>query len=196
MAFFDVPSAALGCTRRHNTGITPDDNFNHELEDTALTTHVDSYVDFFERSSETYFASSLGTVDFNRPPSQMSVHAFEMDNEYAGDNFFAHILGRSTPHRKGRFLDLLDPTSDTSHGPDDRNDRTGLDTAVHAPSSEVRSPWISDSIISPPSYYDRREDERSLEDNTTESALDEMNYGALHICSQRGLSPWFLMRID
>ncbi|XP_006462132.1 hypothetical protein AGABI2DRAFT_118993 [Agaricus bisporus var. bisporus H97] len=170
MAVFDVPSAQ---TRWCNTTATGDDDFNLDPENTALITHVNSYVDLSE--SETYFASSLGSVDFNRPPSQMSVRGLETNNEYAGDDFFAHIRGRSTPHRGGCFLDLLDPTSGVTRGLDDRSDQMRPNSVVHTLSSEERSLWVSDSIISPPSYYARQKKESALEANIMENARDEMN---------------------
>lgn len=111
---------------------------------------------------ETYFISSLdGAVDFNRPPSQMSLHDGDVDSDSSNGGFFTHIRGRSTP----KFLHSV--LSRILH--DGENQAQNDVKSVKLSEKKQYSPWISDSIISPPSYFKQQKNrdismvERTLE---------------------------------
>lgn len=116
--------------------------------------------------SETYFISSLdGTVDFNRPPSQMSLYGGDMDSDSSNGGLFTHIQGRSTP----RFLHSV--LSRVMHNGESPKNQSQNDVEpVKLSEKKQYSPWISDSIISPPSYFKQQKNhdmsmvEHSLED--------------------------------
>ena len=116
--------------------------------------------------TETYFISSLdGAVDFNRPPSQMSLHDGDVDSDSSNGGFFTHIRGRSTP----KFLHSI--LSRVLHNGEYLKNQAQNDVkSVKLSEKKQYSPWISDSIISPPSYFKQQKNhdtgmvERILED--------------------------------
>lgn len=124
--------------------------------------------------SETYFISSLdGVVDFNRPPSQMSLYGGDVDSDSSNGRLFTHIQGRSTP----KFLCSVLPCISLSrpdqldiNGQSPESQHQNNVEYVQPSEKKQYSPWISDSIISPPSYYKQQKDrdlsivERTLED--------------------------------
>ncbi|KAJ7238484.1 hypothetical protein C8J57DRAFT_1727653 [Mycena rebaudengoi] len=100
--------------------------------------------------------SSMNEIDFNRPPSSLSIYG---DSE---SKFFDEALGISTPASLKRAYSLGSALVDNEDSDDERDqpDLTIIADAmdVDAPSSpgmkpprmRERSPWLSDSIISPP----------------------------------------------
>ncbi|KAJ3541246.1 hypothetical protein NMY22_g3957 [Coprinellus aureogranulatus] len=132
-----------------------------------------------------FLQGGLPVIDFNRPPSQLSLYAtveagalIRSDSMTSNDRFAAGLLAASTPYNPKRisnvasdaqnaapplapaFLDppLLLPRRDTL---DDLTENMSL-TSVMEPSGlrsddslADRSPWITDSLISPPTIYRR-----------------------------------------
>jgi len=104
-------------------------------------------------------------VDFNRPPSQMSLHDGDVDSDSSNGGFFTHIRGRSTP----KFLHSV--LSRVLHNGEYLKNQAQNDVkSVKLSEKKQYSPWISDSIISPPSYFKQQKNhdtgmvERILED--------------------------------
>lgn len=115
--------------------------------------------------SETYFISSLdGTVDFNRPPSQMSLYGGDVDSDSSNGGLFTHIQGRSTP----RFLHSV--LSRVLHNGESLKNHAQNDVkSVKLSGKKQYSPWISDSIISPPSYFRQQKNRNtSMVEHTSE----------------------------
>ncbi|KAJ7288915.1 hypothetical protein C8J57DRAFT_1643227 [Mycena rebaudengoi] len=100
--------------------------------------------------------SSMNEIDFNRPPSSLSIYG---DSE---SKFFNEALGISAPALLKHAYSLGSALVDNEDGDDEcgQPDLTMTPDAmdVDAPSSpgmkptrmRERSPWLSDSIISPP----------------------------------------------
>lgn len=153
---------------------------DYDSHDLNLDLDVDSsmtYLFSFDSlcDSRTCFLSSLGgTVDFNRPPSQMSSYVAESDSDFARD-LFTQIRGRSTPNR-ARALSLLPPSFPSSQHNDTPHDgvTTKRRTDAQKAKENLYSPWISDSIISPPSYHNRRKDKASSLPGLVQQILDDM----------------------
>ncbi|KXN87675.1 hypothetical protein AN958_08312 [Leucoagaricus sp. SymC.cos] len=151
-----------------------DDARGISLDLEKLLTDLVSPFDFGD--SETYFASSLGgTVDFNRPPSQMSLYRGDLDSESGVRDIFAHIRGRSTPNR---LLESAPRNANSPAGLDGGNTNETADDgglkSLRAIQSKLYSPWISDSIISPPSYYKRQKDQTLFATSTAERTLEDV----------------------
>jgi hypothetical protein len=150
---------------------------------TGLGSAFDFLVD-----SGTYFLSSLGgAVDFNRPPSQLSLYGGEIDSDGANSGIFAHIRGRSTPNRSRPLPKNISPFSqprvDTiAH---DKPTAKGEDVAQtqQTPVINLYSPWISDSIISPPTHYKKQNIRALSEQSAIESTLEDMELSMS--CSNR-----------
>lgn len=179
LAFFDFTSSVSSRIQTNNTNPTQDTDITLEPENNTFMMHLASYFDFSGGDSGTYFTSSLGgTVDFNRPPSQMSTYAAEVDSDHVGTDFFTHIRGRSTPYRihKGTSRPFDSPfvTLDLDDEGETESSKRG------GPLPKMYSPWVSDSIISPPSYHIRQKGENDLNLSAMEDMLD-MELSSLYI---------------
>lgn len=128
------------------------------------------------------FQAGLPAPDFNRPPSQLSIYApveaivgnplARTDSVSSADLFAADIRAASTPYHAGRVSTLNSahdggasssrlgpsPTLERRDTLDDLTENMSL-TSVMEPSAahndEIgdRTPWITDSLISPPTIY-------------------------------------------
>ncbi|KAF5362534.1 hypothetical protein D9756_002650 [Leucocoprinus leucothites] len=129
--------------------------------------------------SETYFHSSLdGSVDFNRPPSQMSLFGSNIDNDSNARDYFKQIQGRSTPNLS-RLSNSCPKTTSTSEAL-----AGGRNNLAYQESREVNqdSPWISDSIISPPTYYKQQKNhDLSVVEHTLEETVEDVEL--IHLIS-------------
>ncbi|KAJ7238400.1 hypothetical protein C8J57DRAFT_1727633 [Mycena rebaudengoi] len=135
-------------------------NIPHEhLPYTLPFPHTDPSFDFNFHSAPMdpfLLRSSMNEIDFNRPPSSLSIYG---DSE---SKFFDEAPGISTPASIKRAYSLGSALVDNEDGDDERDqpDLTITPDAmdVDAPSSpgmksprmRERSPWLSDSLISPP----------------------------------------------
>ncbi|KAJ3537730.1 hypothetical protein NMY22_g5477 [Coprinellus aureogranulatus] len=92
-----------------------------------------------------FLQGGLPAIDFNRPPSQLSIYApveagaltrsDSMTSMTSNDRFAAGLLAASTPYNPKRISNPSGLRSDDSLAD--------------------RSPWITDSLISPPTIYRR-----------------------------------------
>lgn len=95
-------------------------------------------------------------MDFNRLPSQMSMYAVDIDRDHGGADIFTHIRGRSTPQPiRGPVYPPVSPLITSGSNNDDTKTKGNTDHDWTT-RTKLYSPWISDSIISPPSYHERQ----------------------------------------
>lgn len=106
-----------------------------------------------------FFPSSITEVNFNRPPSSLSTYGADSQSQ-----FFDDVQGASTPFRRSFHPSTYPPSMDSDSDSDDghqalpsfapHQDRMDVDLTQSSPGMKPRyrerSPWLSDSLISPP----------------------------------------------
>ncbi|KAF5336533.1 hypothetical protein D9611_006540 [Ephemerocybe angulata] len=134
---------------------------------------------------------ALADVDFNRPPSQMSVYPVAKENLPPGEpsprlaaglaradswtyneTFEADVAGASTPYNPNRLKEAPtslpnpkkpNPTIGRRASMDSLTSNMSLTSVVEPTAQEAddfsanRTPWITDSLISPPTMYRAQE---------------------------------------
>ncbi|KAK7046932.1 hypothetical protein R3P38DRAFT_3423210 [Favolaschia claudopus] len=99
-----------------------------------------------EDSFEFLFSSNTNDIDFNRPPSSLSFYGD------ADSQFFDEVQGVSTPASQRGSYRHSSPFANDDDGMQEP-DRTVTQDAMDvdgSPPTRERSPWLEDSLISPP----------------------------------------------
>ncbi|KAJ6469334.1 hypothetical protein C8R45DRAFT_1166885 [Mycena sanguinolenta] len=146
--------------------------------------------DFHSALADPFFLpSAINDVDFDRPPSSFSFYGD------ADSQFFDEVQGSSTPPPKNSayILDsaVADDDDDEFQQPDltITQDAMDIDTTcsagMKALPNRARSPWLSDSLISPPNS---QEWNRPLQEGPQSSSQDVDMNNSLGL----GLAPAFV----
>ncbi|KAJ6462044.1 hypothetical protein C8R47DRAFT_102816 [Mycena vitilis] len=130
--------------------------------------------------------STVSDIDFNRPPSSLSCYGD------ADSQFFDDVQGISTPATKKRAYTHMadDDDDDELQEPDltiTQDDMDVVSVGMKVIPTRERSPWLSDSLISPPASHEWAHPPQ--EGASTSQDVDMDDDSSLHLGRAPGFVP-------